>query len=157
MLITLATGAAATEAPITGTVQSACSIYTSTEGVYGTPSVDELSTDPADGGVHPVIRVDTSLGDAYIAKVTTPSSFSSSPSITDTLTWTGDVTVKQVSDTAMANYDTDKVTYNNTHEYDLTTAGSVWLEIESGVTYAQGKALPGGTYVAKVVAECIAQ
>lgn len=152
-----ASGVYANETPITGTVESKCSIYTMTQGVYGSPAIDELSTAAADGGVEPIIRVDTSQAGAYIAKITTPTEFSSSPALNDSLTWTGNVNVSQVSDVGMANYDTDKVTYEATHEYDLTVAGSTWFKIESGVTYGVGKSLPGGTYVAKVTAECIAQ
>jgi len=157
LLTVLATGVSANETPITGTVQSSCSIYTTQEGVYGNPSIDELSTKAADGGVNPVIRVDTSQAGYYTAKITTPTQFSTSPTLNDVLNWTGDVNVNQVSDVGMANYDADKITYNTTHEYDLTVAGSTWFEIESGVTYGVDKPLPGGTYVAKVVAECIAK
>ena len=52
--------------------------------------------------------------------------------------------------------DTNKITYNNVTEYDLHTAGSVWLEIESSATYGQDKSFPGGSYTAIVTAECIA-
>ena len=152
----IASGAYAEETPITGTVQSACSIYTTKAGVYGLPSIDKLSTAPADGGVHPIVRVDTTLAGSYIARITTPSSFSSSPSLNDSLNWAGNVSVSQVSDPAMGNYDADKVTYNNTHEYGLAVVGSTWFEIESSVEYGVNKPLPGGSYVAKVMVECIA-
>jgi hypothetical protein len=155
LLTVIATGAHAIESPIVGNVQSACSIYTTTEGVYGTASIDELSTSPTAGGVKPIIRIDTTQAGSYIGKVTTPTAFSSSPTLNDALNWTGDVTVNQVSDPLMADYDTDKTTYDQTHVYDLTVSGSVWLEIDSSVTYGVGKALPGGQYVAKVMAECI--
>lgn len=155
--IFVASSALAEDVPITGNVQSKCSIYTTTQGVYGSPSIDKLSTKAADGGVNPVLRVDTSQAGYYIAKITTPTSFTTSPSLSDTVAWTGDVTVSQVSDTGMANYDADKTTYNETHEYDLTTAGSTWFEVESTATYGVDKSLPGGEYVAVVTAECIAK
>lgn len=157
MISLLAGTSAFADANIQGTVQSACTITTVTEGVYGNPTLDELSTKPTDGGVHPVVRVDVSQASAYIAKITEPTSFTSSPSLSDTVTWSGDVTVKQVSDTAMADYDTNKTEYGAVHEYDLDTAGSVWLEIESEALHGVGAAFPGGTYVAKATAECIAK
>ena len=151
------TSAVAEDVPITGTVESKCSIYTTTTGVFGAPSINQLSTKGIDGGVNPVLRVDTSQAGYYIAKITTPDGFSTSPSLNDSVAWTGDVSVSQVSDPLMSDYDTDKVTYNNTHEYDLTVAGSTWFEVESTASYGIDKSLPGGTYVAMVTAECIAK
>lgn len=150
------TAAYATNAPITGTVQSKCTIVTTRTGVYAQPTPDELTTASASGGRTPIIRVDTSLASYYTAKITTPDSFSSSPSLTDTVAWTGSVSVSSVSDAAMSDYDTNKVTYNNVTEYDLHTAGSVWFEVESSATYGQDKSFPGGSYTAIVTAECIA-
>lgn len=146
----------AEQAPINGTVQSKCTIVTTQTGVYAQPTPDELTTAAADGGRTPIVRVDTSLANYYTAKITTPDSFSSSPSLTDTVTWTGSVSVSSVSDAAMSDYDTNKVTYNNVTEYDLHTAGSVWLAIESSATYGVDKSFPGGNYTAIVTAECIA-
>ena len=65
----VATSAYAEDVPITGEVQSKCSIYTTTQGVFGTPSINELSTLGADGGVNPILRVDTSQAGYYIAKM----------------------------------------------------------------------------------------
>ena len=155
--IFVASSALAEDVPITGNVQSKCSIHTTTQGVFGTPSINKLSTKGVDGGVNPILRVDTSQAGYYIAKITTPDSFTTSPSLNDSVAWTGDVNVSQVSDTGMANYDADKVTYNNTHEYDLTAAGSTWFEVESTAEYGVDKSLPGGEYVAMVTAECIAK
>jgi hypothetical protein len=155
--VALTSGAAyAEQAPITGTVQSKCTIVTTRTGVYAQPTPDELTTAAASGGRTPIVRVDTSLADYYTAKITTPDSFSSSPSLNDTVAWTGSVSVSSVSDAAMSDYDTNKITYNNVTEYDLHTAGSVWLEIESSATYGQDKSFPGGSYTAIVTAECIA-
>ena len=146
----------AEQAPINGTVQSKCTIVTTRTGVYAQPTPDELTTASASGGRTPIVRVDTTLADYYTAKVTTPDLFSSSPSLNDTVTWTGSVSVSSVSDAAMSDYDTNKVTYDNVTEYDLHTAGSVWLEIESSATYGVDKSFPGGNYTAIVTAECIA-
>jgi hypothetical protein len=61
-----------------------------------------------------------------------------------------------VSNAAMSDYDTNKVTYDATSEYALHTAGSTWFETTSAALYGYSKSLPGGTYRAVVVAECIA-
>jgi hypothetical protein len=142
---------------IIGNVQSKCVINTDIAGVYGNPTASKLSTARADGGIMPIIRYDVSLADAYKATITTPTSFSSSPSLNDTLDWSGSVTVKEVSETAMADYETNKVVYDSTTEYSLHTAGTTWFEVSSAVEYGYGKALPGGTYRAVVLAECIAK
>lgn len=148
---------AATTTPITGNVASKCSIFTDTAGVYGNPTPDALSTAPADGGVHPIIRYDVSIADAYKATIAYPTEFTSSPSLTDSLTWTGQVEVSSTSDAGMAGYEAAKVEYDNVTEYDLTVAGSTWFKVTSGVTYGVDKSLPGGTYKANVVAECVAK
>lgn len=147
----------AQDVSITGNVQSKCVIETDTAGVYGNPTADKLSTARADGGIAPVVRFDVSLANAYDAKITTPTAFSTSPSLSDSLAWTGSTTVKEFSDAAMADYETNKVVYDNTSEYSLHTAGTTWFEVSSEVAYGYGKALPGGTYRAIVVAECIAK
>ena len=147
----------AEEVPIVGNVESKCVITTDTQGVYAQPTVDELTTKTADGGVPPIVRYDVMAADYYKAIISWPDEFVSSPTLNDTLDWQGDVTVDQVSDTAMSSYDTDKIEYNNTTEYELTTAGSTWFKIGSTVNYGYGKSFPGGTYRAMVEAECIAQ
>ena len=141
---------------ITGNVQSKCVINTDTAGIYGNPTPDKLSTAPADGGVMPIIRYDVSLADAYTARVTTPTNFSTSPALTDVVNWTGSTTVSAVSDTAMSDYDTNAVDYDETTEFDLHTAGTVWFKVDSTAEYGYNKAFPGGTYRAVVEAECIA-
>ena len=149
----------AAEIPIEGTVQSRCLINTDVAGVYGNPNAYTLTTAPADGGVIPVVRYDVSLADAYKARITYPTSFSASPSLSDLVTWTGSVSVSAVSSVSMADYDTNKVEYNQTTDYDLTATGTTWFQITSTATYGGGgnKAFPGGTYRSVVVAECIAQ
>ena len=157
ILLLIPITAMAENVPITGNVQSKCVINTDVAGVYGNPTADKLSTARSDGGIQPVIRYDVSLANAYVAKITTPDSFSSSPSLTDSVAWTGSVAVKEVSDAAMSDYDTNKVEYQTTTEYDLHTAGTTWFEVSSTVEYGYGKAFPSGMYATIVSAECIAQ
>ena len=155
--VAIASSSLAEETTITGNVSSKCSIYTDVAGVYGNPNPDELSTLPADGGVMPVLRYDVSIANYYSAKIAYPIEFTTSPSLTDSLTWTGQVEVATMSDaTGMSNYETNKVTYDNVTEYDLTAAGSTWFKVTSGVTYGVDKSLPGGEYKAAVTALCIA-
>lgn len=153
----VASSAFALDTPITGNVSSKCSIYTDTPGVYGNPNPDELSTLPADGGVMPVIRYDVAIADYYTAKIAWPDSFSTSPSLNDTLSWSGAVEVSETSSTGMAGYEAAKIEYDNATEYDLTVAGSTWFKVTSNVTYGVDKSLPGGTYKAMVNAECVAK
>lgn len=147
----------AEETPITGNVESKCTIVTTVDGIYGNPLPNKLSTSPSDGGVIPVIRYDVVLADAYKAVITTPTMFSSSPTLTDTVAFTGDVSVKEVSDVGMAVYETNKITYNDTTEFDLTLAGSTWFQTTSTADYGFNKSFPGGTYRSFVRAECIAK
>ena len=155
-VLLMATSAYAVDSPITGNVSSKCSVYTDTSGVYGNPNPDELSTLPADGGVMPIIRYDVTIADYYTAKLSWPNSFTSSPSLTDALTWDGEIEVASTSDTGMAGYEAAKVEYENHTEYDLTVAGSTWFKVTSNVTYGVDKPLPGGEYKANVTAVCIA-
>ena len=154
----LAVTAHAEQVPINGTVQSRCVISTDTAGVYGNPNAYTLTTTPADGGQLPVVRFDVTLADAYYAVITAPSSFSSSPSLPDVVTWTGDTEVQTVSDsTGMSAYETNKIEYDMTDKYDLTATGSTWFKTSSTATMGGNKAFPGGNYTAVVEAECIAQ
>ena len=84
-----------------------------------------------------------------------PISFSSSPTLDDTVTWTGDVEVSEMSDEDMATYDDDKVEYDNAHEYEMSVAGSTWFKISSTASFGYNKSFPAGTYTAVVEAECI--
>jgi hypothetical protein len=151
------TAAYANETPIVGNVESKCSIFTDKQGVYGAPLPNTLSTDSVDGGVAPVIRFDVAKAGYYKAVITQPTSFSTSPALSDVVTWTGSIEVAQVSDPLMSAYDTDKVVYNNTTEFDLTVAGPVWFKANSKAEYGVDKSLPAGEYRAVVVAECIAK
>ena len=158
LAISMTASYALADAPITGNVQSRCVITTDTPGVYGNPNAYTLTTSPSDGGVLPIIRFDVTLADAYYAQVTTPTEFESSPSLSDTVTWTGTTTVSSVSDaTNMADYETNKTSCGATTQYDLTATGSTWFKSTSVATYGGNKALPGGQYSAVVEAKCIAQ
>ena len=148
--------AMAEETIIMGNVESKCVINTDTTGVYGNPIAGKLSTSTADGGVEPIIRYDVALGGSYTARIVAPNSFSSSPVLTDTVFWTGSSSVSEVSDTAMADYEDNAVTYDYTTEYDLHTAGTTWFSVSSLAEYGYGKAYPAGEYRAIVTAECIA-
>lgn len=150
--------AQAAEVPINGTVQSRCVITTDTAGVYGNPNAYTLTTDPSSGGQLPVVRFDVTLADAYYAEITAPTAFSSSPTLPDTVTWTGDTTVQSVSDaTGMGSYETNKVELGMTDKYDLTATGSTWFKTSSVATMGGNRAFPGGNYTALVEASCIAQ
>ena len=152
------TGAiASSNIPITGSVESKCVIQTDTDGVYGNPTADKLSTAVSDGGVLPVIRYDIVTANAYKAVISHPDSFSSSPTLTDTVAWTGSTTLTNSSDSNMSAFNDNKVTYNNSSEFDLTIAGSAWVSVTSTAEYGYDKAFPAGTYSAMVTAECIAQ
>lgn len=152
-------GAAAAEnVPINGTVQSRCIIQTDSAGVFGNPNAYTLTTTPADGGQPSIVRFDVTLADAYYAVITAPSEFSSSPTLPDVVTWSGDTEVSAVSDAAgMGTYEADKIEYGMTDKYDLTATGSTWFKTTSTATMGGSKAFPGGNYTALVVAECIAQ
>ena len=153
----LSVSASAEEAVIEGNVESKCIINTDVNGVYGNPTPNKLSTLTTDGGVASVIRFDVALADYYLARVTTPTAFSTSPSLNDTVYWSGSTSVGEVSDSTMSAYDTDKVTYDATTEFDLTVAGSTWFNVTSVAEYGYDRAFPGGTYRAIVQAECIAK
>jgi len=147
----------AAETPITGNVQTRCLITTDTNGVFGNPTPSKLSTASADGGVVPVVRYDVTLADSYLAKVTTPTSFSSNPALTDAVTWTGSTAVTNTTDVGMAGYEAAKVVYGSTTQYDLTVAGSTWFASEASAVYGVNKSFPGGSYTAIILAECIAK
>jgi len=156
-LLASATTALAVDTPITGNVQTRCLITTDTNGVYGNPLPSKLSTLSADGGVVPVVRYDVTLADAYLAKITTPTSFSSSPALSDSVTWTGSTAVTKTTDAGMSVYETAKVIYGSTTQFDLTIAGSTWFSSESTAVYGVNKSFSGGSYTALILAECIAK
>ena len=145
------------DVPITGNVASKCVITTDTPGVFGNPVSNILSTDPQDGGVMPVVRFDIIEASSYKAHIAYPQSFTTSPVLNDVVNWTGDVELAEVSDATMADFETNKVQWENVTEYDLTVAGSAWFKITSKADYGFDKSFPGGQYRAAVSAECIAK
>ena len=142
--------------PIMGTVESKCVITTETPGIFGNPTPSVLSTDAVDGGITPVVRFDVATADYYKAVISTPNEFTTSPELADVVTWSGVVEVAEVTDPSMAAYDTNKRVYNNTFEFDLTVAGTVWFKSSSSASYGYDKSFPAGNYNAVVEATCIA-
>jgi hypothetical protein len=157
ILAALPHSAAAEGVQIEGNVQAKCVIRTDRTGVYGNPTANKLSALPADGGVTPVIRFDVALADYYLARITHPTSFSTSPALSDTVAWSGGASVSSVSDAAMSGYDAAKVEYDATTEFDLTVAGTTWFKVDSTAEYGYNKAFPAGTYRAIIQADCIAK
>lgn len=150
--------AQAVDVPISGTVQSRCVITTDTPGTYGNPNAYTLTTSASDGGVQPIVRYDVTLADAYYAQITTPTSFSTSPSLNDTVTWTGSTEVSSVSDaTGMAGYESAKTVSGQTTQFYLTATGSTWFKSSSVATNGGNKAFPGGNYSATIEAVCVAK
>jgi len=156
MALSMFTRASAVEVPIVGNVAAKCVIVPDTAGVYGNPTPDKLSTATADGGVQPVVRFDVLQANYFKAVISTPTAFSVSPALTDVVNWTGSVSTSKVSVAGMSAYDTNKVVYNNTSEFNLTIAGTTWFKASSTAEYGSDKALPSGTYRAVINAECIA-
>jgi len=142
---------------ITGSVAAKCVIQADKAGVYGNPIASKLSTTPSDGGVLPVIRFDVSIADSYTANITHPTSFSSSPNLTDTLAWTGSTSVTKTSVSGMSAYNDAKVVVDSTTIFNLTLAGSTWFSTASSATYGTAKPFVGGVYTALVQASCIAK
>ena len=156
LALALSVGVNAAEVPIRGMVSSKCVINTDTTGVYGNPTANVLSTAAVDGGVQPVIRYDVVESGYYKAMITVPNSFTTSPTLTDSVNWTGSVSVSKVTDSAMSAYTNNRRMYNNTTEIDLSIPGSVWFTATSKAQYGANKAFPAGEYKAVVLAECIA-
>ena len=157
MALFMATRASAIEVPIVGNVAAKCVIIPDTSGVYGNPTADRLSTAQADGGVLPIVRFDVLQANFFKAVITSPRSFTSSPALTDVVNWTGSASTARVSDPAMSAYDTNKITYDNVTEFNLTVAGTTWFKVASTAEYGYDKAFPSGTYRAVMSAECIAK
>ena len=158
-LMLVATTAYAANIDITGTVQSRCIVNTDTPGVYGNPNAYTLTTLPASAGQVPIVRIDASLANAYNAQISYPTSFSTSPSLSDTTAWEGAVAVAQTSSSDMSGYQAASTTTGAMRTYPLSIAGTTWFSVASTATYGGGqqKPFPGGSYKAVILAECIAQ
>ena len=152
-LILSATATPTIAVDIDGTVESRCSVATTVPGKYGNPNAYTLTTLPASNGQVPVVRFDSSLANAYYAQVTYPTSFSSSPSLSDNVTWTGEVT----GESGMSGYQAASTTTGAMRSYPLSVAGAVWIQSTSVAVYGGNRAFPGGSYKAVVLAECVAQ
>lgn len=153
-----ALSAQAVDVPISGTVQSRCVITTDTPGTYGNPNAYTLTTSASSGGVQPIVRYDVTLANAYYAQITTPTSFSTSPSLNDTVSWTGSTEVSSVSDaTNMGGYESAKTVSGQTTQFNLTATGSTWFKSTSVATNGGNKAFPGGNYSATIQAVCVAK
>jgi hypothetical protein len=155
--VTCGAQAQISDVPIMGNVASKCVITTDTPGYYGNPVSNLLSTNPADGGVMPIVRYDIIEADSYKAQISWPREFTTSPVLNDVVAWGGSVELEEVSDVAMADFETNKIEWDNVTEFDLTVAGSAWFKISSIANYGFDKSFPGGTYRASVLAECIAK
>ena len=147
----------ALSADIDGTVESRCNIAVTEPGKYGNPNAYTLTTLPSSGGQVPIIRFDTTLANAYYAQVSYPTSFSSSPSLSDNVTWTGAVTVQATGESGMSGYQSASTTSGAMRQYDLTVVGALWLQSTSVATYGGNRAFPGGSYKSVVLAQCVAQ
>lgn len=159
MVAALALGftASATEIPIRGMVTSKCIINVDTPGIYGNPTPEILSTIAADGGRPAVVRYDVIQAGYYKAIITTPDSFSTSPTLEDSVTWTSNVDVSKITNAAMSAYTNAKRVYNgNITEIDLTVQGTVWFAATSKAQYGYNKSFPMGEYKSVVLAQCIA-
>ena len=130
-LLALASPALANNVDIVGNVAAKCVIQTTKTGAYGNPTPDKLSTAVSDGGILPEIRIDVAIANSYTANITYPTSFTSSPSLSDTVAWTGSVVVSNTSDAGMSGYDSAKTVSGATTSYILTTAGSTWFALSS--------------------------
>jgi len=154
-LLALATPAFANSVDIVGNVAAKCVIQTTKTGAYGNPTPSKLSTAVSDGGILPEIRIDVAIANSYTANITYPTSFTSSPSLNDVVSWTGSVAVSNTSVSGMSGYDSAKTVSGATTSYTLTLAGSTWFAISSTATYGGGKPFTGGTYTAQTTATCI--
>ena len=158
-LILSATPILAENIDITGTVQSRCTVNMDTPGAYGNPNAFTLTTAAASSGADPIVRFDVTLANAYHAQVSYPTAFTSSPSLSDTVSWTGTVHVAQMSSSDQSGYQAASTTSGSMRQYALAHAGTLWVKATSVAVYGggQAKAFPGGAYKAVVLAECIAQ
>lgn len=150
---------AAANTNISGQVESRCEVVTDIPGYYGNPSAFLLTTLPASNGQVPQIRITNTLANAYKAIVSYPTSFSSSPSLSNSVAWSGAVAIASASSSDMSGYQAASTVTNNgaMRTYNLTHAGTIYVTVTSTATYGGNKAFPGGQYVAVAEASCVAQ
>tara|TARA_R110002095_G_scaffold165538_1_gene143671 strand:- start:66 stop:464 length:399 start_codon:yes stop_codon:yes gene_type:complete len=130
-----------------------------TPGAYGNPNAFTLTTLPSSSGQEPIVRFDVTLANAYHAQVSYPTAFTSSPSLSDTVAWTGTVAVAQMSSSDQSGYQAASTTSGSMRQYALAHAGTLWVKATSIAVYGggQAKAFPGGSYKSVVLASCVAQ
>ena len=86
----------------------------------------------------------------------TPTSFSSSPTLADSVAWSGSTVVGAVSASGMSAYEDAKViSPANTTTFDMTLAGTTYFTVSSTALYGYNKAFPAGTYNAVIEVTCI--
>jgi hypothetical protein len=57
----------------------------------------------------------------------------------------------------MGSYETNKIEFGMTDEYNMSATGSTWFKTSSTATMGGNKAFPGGNYTALVNVQCIAK
>ena len=158
-LLSLCNGAWATSTPIQGSVEAKCAIFTTVNPKYGNPNPYTLTTLPASGGTEAILRTDVLAADYFDLLITHPNSFSSSPTLTDSIGFTGASVVNAVGVSGMSVYETNKLVVNNTTRFRLLLAGATWYKISSVMIYGAGDttALPAGNYTSLITATCLAR
>ena len=85
------------------------------------------------------------------------------PNKLDTLPASGGTKASIRVDIAQANFYKTRFTHpisfssSNVTTFDMTLAGSTWFTVSSTALYGYNKSFPAGSYVAQIVAECIAK
>ena len=158
-LLSICGGAWATSTPITGSVEAKCAIFTTVNPKYGNPNPYTLTTLPASGGTEAILRTDVLAADYFDLLITHPNSFSSSPTLTDSVGFTGASVVSSVGVAGMSVYETNKLIVNNTTRFRLLLAGATWYKVSSVMTYGatDTTALPAGNYTSLITATCLAR
>jgi|TARA_R110000823_G_scaffold172196_1_gene304720 hypothetical protein len=149
----------ATSTPITGTVEAKCAIFTTVNPKYGNPNPYTLTTLPASGGTEAILRTDVLAADYFDLLITHPNSFSSSPTLTDSIGFSGASVVNAVGVSGMSVYETNKLVVNNTTRFRLLLAGATWFKVSSVMVYGatDTTALPAGNYTSLITATCLAR
>ena len=158
-LLSLCNGAWATSTPIQGSVEAKCAIFTTVNPKYGNPNPYTLTTLPASGGTEAILRTDVLAADYFDLLITHPNSFSSSPTLTDSIGFTGTSVVSAVGVAGMSVYETNKLVVNNTTRFRLLLAGATWYKVSSVMIYGatDTTALPAGNYTSLITATCLAR
>ena len=134
-------------------------IFTTVNPKYGNPNPYTLTTLPASGGTEAILRTDVLAADYFDLLITHPNSFSSSPTLTDSIGFTGTSVVSAVGVAGMSVYETNKLVVNNTTRFRLLLAGATWYKVSSVMIYGatDTTALPAGNYTSLITATCLAR